>query len=90
MLGPKFTDILWPYFDLAETQRLISIYGYPKDNALPPSLAERIHDPVFVSALQASIADSLSDSTLHPSEVHTLQRALVCLLQTVQTTAVSA
>jgi hypothetical protein len=36
-----------------DQQRAIARYGYPKDNAIPPPLCERLDDPDYVEALAA-------------------------------------
>jgi hypothetical protein len=43
--------------DWAEMQRLVDIYGYPKDNAVPPELRERLLSEVFVAAILSSASE---------------------------------
>lgn len=56
-LGAELTDALWPYIQLAEAQRLLRVYGYPKDNAIPGPLPERLQDLRFIADLRDAIID---------------------------------
>ncbi|MBH24723.1 MAG: hypothetical protein CMH57_09785 [Myxococcales bacterium] len=49
---------------MAEAERLVRVYGYPKDNAFPPPLRERLAEPRFTQALRHSIADEEDASHL--------------------------
>jgi len=54
-LGAHLAGALMSHLDVAERDRLIRTYGYAKDNAWPPALAERLADPAFVRCLLESI-----------------------------------
>lgn len=56
-LSTDLADALWPYLQLAEARRLLRVYGYPKDNAIPAPLPERLRDSTFVEDLREAILD---------------------------------
>ena len=56
-LGERLAQLIWPYIELAESERLQRTYGYPKDNALPPPLPTRLCDPHFVASLRRAVDD---------------------------------
>lgn len=43
--------------DWAEMKRMIDKFGYPKDNAMAPTLPARLADPRFIAECRRSIAD---------------------------------
>ncbi len=64
IIGLDRTDALWPHFQMAEELRLRRIYGYPKDNALPPHLAQRLLEPAFAADVRACLLDDGLDALL--------------------------
>lgn len=59
---------LWPFLGLAEQARLVRVYGYPKDNALPPPLPSRLLDSRFVFDLREAL-DEAQDVPLSRSDL---------------------
>ncbi len=68
------SDALWPHFQWAEAKRLVVMYGYPKDNVVPPDLRVRLYDPTFKQALLASLREDPEAIYLEEA-VHTLVNA---------------
>jgi len=71
LIGESAADALWSHLAVAENARLISVYGYAKDNAFPPHLSARLLDACFVKHLLISISD---DDTVELSQ--SVQRLL--------------
>lgn len=65
-------DDLWPHLEVAETERLYRVYGYPKDNAMPPPLRERLCDEAFVTDALMSLHDDMI--TQEPADARRLER----------------
>ncbi len=61
VLGEQVADALWPHLAIAEMDRLIALYGYPKDNVIPPHLTERLRERRFADAITRSILDDDPD-----------------------------
>lgn len=76
LLGDALADALWPHLQWAENERLVRVYGYPKDNADPPPLCVRLEDQRFVRAILKSLHTSTEED---PEERDSLQEALKIL-----------
>lgn len=75
-------DALWPHLEVAETERLYRVYGYPKDNAMPPPLRDRLRDPAFLAdALMSLHDDMLTQPSADARRLEHLQQQLKRLAQ---------
>ena len=68
IVGDPLAETLWPHIDIAETARLIAVYGYAKDNAFPSSLRVRLRDVNFAEHLLASVVDEGTPGLLEAAQ----------------------
>lgn len=56
-------DLLLDLCRWVDHQRAIATFGYPRDNHIPPPLAERLRDPGYLEALHEAITQEIALSS---------------------------